>query len=190
LLSLKGLNFIRSPNAVENASEFLFNGVKINNFLSLSKRKYSPLCRSGLVEIVSGRGGERFIVSTEIVAAILEEIRGKPPAAGPAVEHQEKEPAGKDPARLVNTYSLDMVQAARAYLLLDPRPLYVRLASVCALGAFYFFRASGGFHFARELGICDLSCEARFVILVVVRPDVLEAHLITVESDLLDDSRE
>ncbi len=55
--------------------------------------------------------------------------------------------------------------------------------------ACYFGRASGRCHFARELGIRDRSFEARFVILVVEGHNVLEAHLVAVEIDLLDQRR-
>ena len=61
-------------------------------------------------------------------------------------------------------------------------------SSELAPGTRYFRRASGRFDFARELGICDLSFEARLIFPVAEFQHVLEAHLVTIESNLLDES--
>ncbi len=61
-------------------------------------------------------------------------------------------------------------------------------SSECTPGACYFRRASGCFQFASELGLCNLSLEARFVILVVKLQDILEAYFVTFEINLFDQS--
>ena len=48
---MKGLNLVHSPNAAENSTDYRFNGLKLNRFLSLSKREIALLIQRHNVNV-------------------------------------------------------------------------------------------------------------------------------------------